>query len=213
MPSPVTRAQFKAVIPDPSNTICYSFKQALLKLPLLLWQHIGWEIDESGNPTDEFKEDINYVETGFIQMCGNTTIPSGWLPCIGTAISRTDYADLFAAIGTNFGIGNGTTTFNIPDLRGRFPQGDGGAYSVGDNGGVSNVTLLEANIPAHTHGLSTLGLGEVDGHSQTASEGVIYATVGAAGAVTNVTDSYGQATPTQVSIRNPYMTVKFIIKT
>jgi microcystin-dependent protein len=51
-----------------------------------------------------------------------TVEPSGWLLCDGRAVSRTDYASLFAAIGTAYGTGNGSTTFNIPDFRGRFAR-------------------------------------------------------------------------------------------
>lgn len=50
-------------------------------------------------------------------------IPGGWLECDGSAISRTDYAGLFAEIGTNYGAGDGSTTFNLPDLRGEFVRG------------------------------------------------------------------------------------------
>lgn len=58
-----------------------------------------------------------------IRMVATSTIPSGWLECDGQAVSRTTYSALFAAIGTVYGAGNGTTTFNIPDMRGEFPRG------------------------------------------------------------------------------------------
>lgn len=62
-----------------------------------------------------------------INYAGNTP-PPGYLVCNGAAVSRADYAGLFAAIGTLYGAGNGTTTFSLPDLRGRFIRGlDGGA--------------------------------------------------------------------------------------
>ncbi len=68
---------------------------------------------------------ISLVPVGSMQPFGGTTglVPSGWLLCDGTAISRTTYADLFAIIGTNYGAGDGATTFNLPDLRGRFLRG------------------------------------------------------------------------------------------
>lgn len=56
---------------------------------------------------------------------GGTVIPTGWLLCNGQAVSRTDYADLFAVIGTAYGSGDGSTTFNIPDLREAVPKGAG----------------------------------------------------------------------------------------
>lgn len=56
-------------------------------------------------------------------MFAAETSPTNWLECNGSAVSRTTYATLFAIIGTNWGNGNGTTTFNLPDTRGMFPRG------------------------------------------------------------------------------------------
>lgn len=68
------------------------------------------------------------VPTGTVVAFAGTTPPSGWLKCDGTAVSRTTYSALFAAIGVAHGAGNLTTTFNLPDYRGRFLRGvDGGA--------------------------------------------------------------------------------------
>jgi len=64
--------------------------------------------------------------TGQIVMTGRpdtSPVPTGWLECSGSAVSRTTYANLFAAIGTTWGVGDGSTTFNLPDLRGEFPRG------------------------------------------------------------------------------------------
>lgn len=60
---------------------------------------------------------------GAIVQFGGDTAPTGWLECDGSAVSRTTYADLFAAIGTHWGSGDGSTTFNLPDYRGEFPRG------------------------------------------------------------------------------------------
>ena len=75
---------------------------------------------------------------GSILPYGGTTAPSGWFLCQGQALSRTEYADLFKAIGTNFGTGDGSTTFNIPDLRGEFLRGAGtnSHANEGDGGTV-----------------------------------------------------------------------------
>lgn len=95
---------------------------------------------------------------GFIQMFGGTSgsIPSGWLLCDGSAVSRTTYADLFTAIGTSWGTGDGSTTFNVPDLRGRAPIGVGTgtgltARTLGQKDGHETHTLTESEMPAHTH--------------------------------------------------------------
>lgn len=63
------------------------------------------------------------VPTGSISAFGGTTVPSGWLECNGAAVSRTTYAALFAVVGTAHGAGDGSTTFNVPDLRGEFVRG------------------------------------------------------------------------------------------
>lgn len=68
------------------------------------------------NESDEFM-------AGQIAYCAAGVIPSGWLECNGAAISRMTYGTLFAVIGTNYGAGDGATTFNLPDLRGEFLRG------------------------------------------------------------------------------------------
>lgn len=87
-----------------------------------------------------------------------TAAPSGWLICDGSAVSRTTYAALFAAIGASAGAGNGTTTFNVPDYRGRvFVMPDGSAGRLASNdargqaGGEETHALSVAEMPAHTH--------------------------------------------------------------
>lgn len=67
------------------------------------------------------QRNMNEVQpAGMISFFANSSPPSGWLRCDGSAVSRTTYSDLFAAIGTLYGAGDGSTTFNIPDLRGEF---------------------------------------------------------------------------------------------
>ncbi|MBP2632150.1 MAG: Tail Collar domain protein [Firmicutes bacterium] len=63
------------------------------------------------------------VPAGAVEYFARISAPAGWLKADGSAVSRTDYANLFAAIGTTFGIGDGNTTFNLPDLRGEFVRG------------------------------------------------------------------------------------------
>lgn len=93
----------------------------------------------------------NLVPAGAITQFAGVSAPAGWLLCNGQAISRTTYADLFAVIGTTYGTGDGSTTFNLPDLRDKFPIGKN-AGALGSTGGSSTKTLTTANLPAHTHG-------------------------------------------------------------
>jgi len=88
---------------------------------------------------------------GSITMWGATNPPTGWLLCDGTAISRTTYSNLFNIIGTTYGVGNGSTTFNTPNLVQRFPLG--ADDELGVTGGYESVTLIKAQIPAHSHKL------------------------------------------------------------
>lgn len=82
-----------------------------------------------------------------------TTPPSGWLLCDGSAISRINYAGLFAVIGITSGAGDGSTTFNLPDMRGRVPVGIGasGVATLGEIGGEQTHILTIPEMPSHTH--------------------------------------------------------------
>ena len=88
---------------------------------------------------------------GLIEPFAGTVIPAGYLLCDGSAVSRSDYAILFEVIGTTFGDGDGETTFNIPDLGGRVPLGVSQDHALGTSGGSETVTLIESELPAHTH--------------------------------------------------------------
>ncbi len=107
---------------------------------------------------------VGVVETGIMVPFGGTVAPTGYVLCDDTAISRTTFANLFAVIGTAFGIGDGSTTFNVPDMRGSVPLGKddmGGvpanrvtsamADLVGGRGGIEAVLLALAEMPAHSH--------------------------------------------------------------
>ena len=91
---------------------------------------------------------------GVINSFAGSSAPLGWLMCDGSAVSRTEYSALFSVIGTSFGAGNGSTTFNVPNLLDRVPVGSGSAYARGNQGGASSVTLGAQHIPGHDHGNS-----------------------------------------------------------
>ena len=77
--------------------------------------------------------------------------PGGYLLCNGSAVSRSVYSDLFAAIGVTYGSGNGVTTFNLPDLQGRMVLGVSGSHTLGSTGGAENHTMTTNEMPSHTH--------------------------------------------------------------
>jgi microcystin-dependent protein len=126
-----------------------------------------------------------FVPAGAMMAYAGTTEPAGWLFCYGQAISRTTYARLFAAISTTHGTGDGSTTFNVPDIRGRVIAGQddmGGTSAdrltgvsgsvngdtMGAAGGAETVTIAQANLPAAT--LSVTATGSV-AFSQTITTG------------------------------------------
>lgn len=111
------------------------------------------------------KQDWVYLiptDIGDIKYSCKSDDHDGWLKCTGSAISRTDYADLFSVIGTAFGSGDGTTTFNLPDARGRVlgAIGTGAgltARSLGDTVGAETHTLTVGEMPSHNHGITDPG--------------------------------------------------------
>jgi microcystin-dependent protein len=94
------------------------------------------------------------VPSGSLVMYAGDVVPAGWLLCNGSSISRTTYAALYAAIGTAYGAGDGSTTFAIPDLRDRFPVGVSGTKARGAMAGAASYTLSIANIPQHNHDMT-----------------------------------------------------------
>jgi microcystin-dependent protein len=87
-------------------------------------------------------------------MFGFNFAPSGWALCNGQTLSISQYSALFALLGTTYG-GNGTTTFQLPNLQGQVPihqgMGGGGTYVIGEVGGSPTVTLLSNQMPLHSH--------------------------------------------------------------
>ena len=96
---------------------------------------------------------------GSIYMFAGATAPTGFLMCDGAAVSRNDYSVLFAVIGTTYGIGDGSTTFNLPDMSGKVPIGVSSSHVLGTSGGEEEHVLIEAELPSHTHTVPTHGHG------------------------------------------------------
>jgi len=102
------------------------------------------------------------IPSGMIAPFGGTSAPAGWLFCNGAAISRSAYAQLFSVIGSAYGAGDGSSTFNLPNLIGRTLVGyDGagavipGGANVGWVGGVATYALQNSEMPVHSHGGAT----------------------------------------------------------
>lgn len=92
--------------------------------------------------------------TGCILPYGGNNAPQGWLLCDGSAINRTTYEDLFNVIGTTYGEGDGKTTFNLPDMKGKVPVGlntSGSFNELGKSIGEETHTLTIDEMPSHNH--------------------------------------------------------------
>ena len=103
--------------------------------------------------------DANGINPGIIESYSGSSVPDGYLFCNGQAVSRTTYSDLFAVIGTTYGSGDGSTTFNLPNLNGRSIVGKDSSNftTLGATGGSINTTLTTANIPSHSHTVTAKG--------------------------------------------------------
>lgn len=107
----------------------------------------------------------NTIPTGSIICFSGANVPQGWLLCNGESISRTTYQRLFNTIGIIYGEGNGTSTFDLPNLQDRFPMGKGNR-NLGLIGGADSVTLTSDKLPSHSHSVSVSSEGQ---HSHTGS--------------------------------------------
>lgn len=172
---------------------------------------------------------------GTMMLWPTATPPAGWLICNGQAVSRTLNAALYTAIGTTYGNGDGSSTFNLPSLNDRFPIGVG-TNALAATGGSATVTLSVGNLPSHTHTVDDPGHSHTDsGHSHTFTA-VLGRTFNGIGggtqwdanqesqgttgsgsaninpASTGIQVGYtGNSTP--FSVLNPFLALNFIIKT
>ena len=153
------------------------------------------------------------VPAGTVTATARSSAPSGWLLCDGQEVSRSTYATLFSAISTTYGAGNGTTTFNVPNLKGRVPVGRDASQTefdtLNESGGEKAVTLTVPQLPSHNHDLSP---GQIVGTGFTGgSTGNAYSPLG-----TNPQSGTSITSTGQNQAHNnlqPYLVLNYIIKT
>lgn len=157
---------------------------------------------------------------GEIRMVGFNFAPAGWALCDGQLLAISSNAALFSLLGTQFG-GNGTTTFALPDLRSRVPvhqgQGNGlSSYSMGQPGGVENITMLLNQMPIHNHPVNcNVGGGNqaspVNNYPAVESTGTSLNYANVAGSNMNAAMVGNAGGNVPFSIIQPYLCVNFII--
>lgn len=164
------------------------------------------------------------MRTGNIIMRGKVETPEGYLPCDGAAVSRTEYAALFALIGTTYGVGDGSTTFNVPNLKGKCIFGKKSTETefdtLGESGGAKTINLAHSHTPnTHSHSFGSGSTNAApsfknDGGSQTsaAAGGHTHPVTSATIGNQSVASTDSQLSATQ-SIMNPFLVVHFLIKT
>lgn len=158
------------------------------------------------------------MPSGAMLQWPTASAPTGFLLCSGAAVSRTIYAALFAVIGTTFGAGDGTTTFNVPNFNNRMPIGAGDLYAVGATGGskdaivVSHTHTATVTDPTHSHTLpyNTTGSGGGGGGPDVLGGSGMYTNAASTGI--SVSNSTTGSSGTGANLP-PYLGVYFIIKT
>lgn len=143
------------------------------------------------------------IPAGAIMMWTTLTPPSGWLIANGVAVSRTTYSSLFTAIGTTYGSGDGSTTFNTPNLTARVAVGyDASTVDfnmVGKTGGEAKHVLLPSEMAAHYHTVEPPNtVTDTQGnHYHTSPDGYNFITTGSGGTGMGYTAAGGNPTTTQ----------------
>jgi len=165
----------------------------------------GTAVQLTNAGTLNITEAAQQVPAGSVSAYAGSSTPSGWLLCDGSAVSRTTYAALFTAIGITYGAGDSSTTFNIPDLRDRFPLGKGTTFtSLATTGGATTKNL------AHTHSVPYQGYGV--NYPQSANDGTLVTRADNSGNATTSPTSGSGGSASQ-DIMNPYIVLNWIIKT
>ena len=178
-------------------------------------------------------QDIEGIPTATIIPWSDSTAPAGYLECNGSGVSRTTYSALFAIIGTTYGSGNGSTTFNVPDLQDNVTISKSGTKALASTGGANtvsatgnvggstaNATLSNSQIASHTHNGGANPEMPIPGRYRGASPPSTVQTAYIMGTSANTGSGSGHAhnmsanfTGDATSVVQPYLTIIYIIKT
>ena len=170
---------------------------------------------------------IEGIPTATIVPWSSSSVPSGFLECDGSAVSRSTYSALFAIVGTTYGSGDGASTFNVPDLQDNVAVGksnnkalasSGGANTVQSTGNVggstANATLSTSQLASHSHNTGQAGGGPGVGGQQMnihrGNQGQTSSVGSGGGHSHNMSATF---TGDSTSVLQPYLTIIYIIKT
>lgn len=159
MSNPIRPSQFCDAVPSANADFCTRFTK-FLSVPQMLCDLFSWMLNADGSLSQEFKAESAAfaVPTGTIMYSLTLNMGEGWLLADGSEISRTTYSALYAEIGTRYGDGDSSTTFNLPDLRGRSPIG------AGLGSGLTSRDINAATVGEERH---VLTVDELASHSHT----------------------------------------------
>jgi microcystin-dependent protein len=174
---------------------------------------------------------IEGTATGTILPWSAASLPSGFLECAGAAVSRSTYSALFGVIGTTYGAGDGSTTFNVPNLADNVPMGKSGTKALASTGGANtvtvtpignisgstaNATLSTAQLASHSHSTPPNFNADGGGNGYTGPVGAPNTSTGSAGSGSghshNMSANFS-GTASNPSVLQPYLTLIYIIKT
>lgn len=189
----------------------------------------GWPIAEATDPVKQYPTAVDepfktaldgqLTPIGALMPYAGATAPSRWLLCDGAAVSRTTYARLFGVIGTTFGAGDGSTTFNVPNMLGRVPIGRDPAQPevdvLGEAGGAKTHTHPVANpVSRQANKLSTMDPSNntLFPGARVRSSAATNVTLGPSDMVSSAQDRYTYDTDAGSTLQ-PYLTLNFIIRT
>lgn len=198
-------------------------KKALVRQ---FWELVQGNFSDHQSRINSLENFVTPIQTGQRVLYTAASVPTGFLECDGSAVSRTTYSALFSAIGTTYGSGDGSTTFNVPNLRDKVSLGAGSGAglttrTLAQSVGANTHALTTSEIPSHTHGYTD------PGHTHNFSDtgtgvGATYRLVASTGSTT--VDQTISAATSGLSLANsgsgtahqnmqPYIALTVLIKT
>ena len=171
----------------------------------------GYSLVTQGASSNPLYRNVHPI--GAISLWGTTSAPTDYLLCDGTAVSRTTYSALFTLLSTTYGVGDGSTTFNLPNLKGKVPVGYNASEtefdSMGETGGEKTHTIATPELPSHTHSVVLAGR-NANGWDAAAQFVQGSSDAGGSGNITFTSATAGSGTA--MNVLQPYITLTYIIR-